>query len=279
MADNAEYSKDLDVIEEYMKQYGGGEVHLSNEYWNEGIAIITLDNPQKRNAISGKMMADFRKCVQRLQQWKNGKAVILQGANHNFCSGGDLDFVRTCHTEKDAYYFSYLMAETLDSFSRLPLISIALVHGPTLGGGAEIAVSCDYILVTSTTKLGFVHGKMGITTAWGGATRLCKKIGRKKAMDLFLTSKILNPHECVEIGLADDILDGEHHLKECLNWTRKRTQHHVSLIGAFKEATLLMEDDPEESMKRERELLLPLWGGPANKEALSRNIKHIPNKI
>ncbi|XP_072375842.1 ethylmalonyl-CoA decarboxylase-like [Diabrotica undecimpunctata] len=98
------------------------------------------------------MYVDFFKCVLELENWKNGKALILYGEGPNFCAGGDLDLQKR-------------------KIRKLPLISVSLLHGATLGGGAEISTFCDYILVSDNTKLGFVQGRMGITTAWGGGTR------------------------------------------------------------------------------------------------------------
>lgn len=117
------------------------------------------------------MMVDFRSCVDELEKWKEGKCILLCGLGQNFCSGGDLDFARSAGTPKEGYYMSCIMQDILKRFRRLPLISVSLVHGPTLGGGAEISIFSDYILVADDVQLGFVHGKMGLITAFGATTR------------------------------------------------------------------------------------------------------------
>lgn len=119
----------------------------------------------------GRMMVDFRDCVEELERWEEGKALILHGKDGNFCSGGDLDFARASGFPEAARGMSTWMQDALTRLHRLPMVSVCLVQGFALGGGAEIAVSCDYILAAENAKLGFVHGKMGIITAWGGATR------------------------------------------------------------------------------------------------------------
>lgn len=117
------------------------------------------------------MMVDFRKCLDELEEWKEGKAVLLCGLGQNFCSGGDLNFARSAGTPKEGYYMSCIMQDILKRFRRLSLITVSLVHGPTLGGGAEICIFSDYILVADNVQIGFVHGKMGLITAFGATTR------------------------------------------------------------------------------------------------------------
>ncbi|CAH1953471.1 unnamed protein product [Acanthoscelides obtectus] len=161
----------IEEMESALAKYKGGEVMLSKEYWNEGIAVIYLNHPEKKNAMSGKMIVDLRKCVAELESFKDGKAVILTSKGDNFCSGGDLDFVRASGTPQGGFFMSTIMHNTLKRFRNLPLTSVSLVHGPTLGGGAELSVYSDFLLAADNVKLGFVHGKMGIMTPWGGTTR------------------------------------------------------------------------------------------------------------
>ncbi|XP_018576150.1 ethylmalonyl-CoA decarboxylase-like isoform X2 [Anoplophora glabripennis] len=205
----AEFIKDVDfgVMESNLLKYDGGEIFLSKEYFEEGIAIIYLNHPRKRNAISGKMMVDFRRCLNELEEWKEGKSVLLCGLGSNFCSGGDLDFARSAGTPKEGYYMSCIMQDILKRFRGLPLITVSLLHGPTLGGGAEISIFSDYILVADNAQIGFVQGNMGLITAFGGTTRLVQLIGERKAMEMLLTSKVYSAEECISISLADKIVN------------------------------------------------------------------------
>ncbi|XP_030753526.1 ethylmalonyl-CoA decarboxylase-like [Sitophilus oryzae] len=271
-------SEDMNDMLSYMGQYGSGEIFISKEFWQEGIAVINISNPEKRNAISGKMLVDFHSCISELEHWPKGKAVILQGLHTNFCSGCDLDFARTCNTPKDAFYLSYLMGNILERLTKLPLISVALLHGPALGGGGEIALACDHLVVAEDVKFGLVQGKMGIITVWGGTTRLVNKIGQQKALHLLLSARILNAKECIDIGLAIKSVKSEDRFDEVLRWTREHTHLDVSVVRAYKKASVLNLENIDSLLVKERKLGVPLWGGPVNKEALERRIKHIPNK-
>lgn len=221
-------------------------------------------------------MVDLRNCIDELEIWKEGKGVIIYGAGRNFCSGGDLDFAKQIPGEIAGRIMGKWMVDTLYAMQKLPLISLCLLTGPTLGGGAEIASHCDYIAVADNVKCGFVHGKIGITTAWGGATGLSQKLGRRKALDLLLTSRIMNAQDCLDIGFADTIVHSENALKEAVDWFKTKLIHDVQLIRAFKQISNYLEPSCREQMvKYEITQLSMVWGAPLNKALLAKKIKHV----
>ncbi|XP_044256184.1 ethylmalonyl-CoA decarboxylase-like [Tribolium madens] len=269
-------SENFAEIEKYLSQFGSGDVILSNKYFDKGLAVIYFNNPGKKNAISGKMMVQLRQCVQKLEEWKEGKAVLLCGLGGNFCSGGDLEFAKASGTQKEALYMSNWMQDTLTRLQKLPMFSVCLIQGPTLGGGTEVSLFCDFIIATEDVKYSFIHGKMGIITAWGGTTRLVEKIGGKKALNLLLTSQILNAQGCVENGIADHVVPVEDCLAKAMEWIDLRLQHHHQIIRSFKNCVnKAVRDTWENSLAYEKSLFSLTWGSEMNKEALAKNIKHI----
>lgn len=116
-------------------------------------------------------MVDLRNCIEQLEGWEEGKAVIICGKGVNFSSGGDLNFVRLNAHPNNAANMSEWMMTTLKRFSRLQMVTVCVAHGATLGGGAEISMFCDYLLVAEDVKFGFIQGSLGIITAWGGGTK------------------------------------------------------------------------------------------------------------
>lgn len=120
------------------------------------------------------MMIDLRDHIIDLENWSEGKAIILHG-EESFCSGGDLDLAKASGNLKGAQYISKWMQDTLIRLYKLPLISVCLLSGPSLGGGAEVSVFCDYLIASNDVRYGFVHGRLDIVPAYGGASRLDNK--------------------------------------------------------------------------------------------------------
>nr|CAD7443467.1 unnamed protein product [Timema bartmani] len=266
-------------IRHSLQQYKGGSIDLTLDD-DTSIATLCLNHPEKKNAISGQMMADLEDSVNTLERWSQGKGVILYGSNGMFCSGGDLDMVRQISNPDDGYRMASFMQHLLDRLQKLPIISLALIEGSgALGGGAELAISCDYRLLTSSAAgIGFVHARMGIAPAWGGGIRLVHTVGPHQALDLLLTARVVPPQEAVKIGLVSSIIDSEDSLGQATKWLSEKTKFDTTVVRAIKEIVSNARDDSNcDLLSEERKIFAPLWGGPANKAALLKNIRHIEN--
>ena len=164
---------------------------------------------------------------------------------------------------------SSFMHETFSILTNLPIISVALVNGRAVGGGAELTLVPDLRAFAQTKgKLSFVEAKMGVITGLGGATRLKNLVGHSKALEILLSCRSLNSDDALSIGLCDQIVPDENSLSETLAWLEKLVQHDNRVLCALK--TSLNSN----SFEIERNQFAPLWGGPANKLALSKNLKH-----
>jgi len=266
----------LQPIRTQLAQFEGGSVDLEMDH-TSGIAVLTLNNPRRLNSMTGRMMVDMADCVGELELWKEGKGLIMCGKGGNLCSGGDLTFVR-----KALHYGDEMAAYQHDTLTRLlnlPLISVALIQGHTLGGGAEIATACDYRVMSPSAKIGFVQIKMGLTTAWGAATRLTRLLGRRKAIDLLCSARILMPSAAFHEGLVDYVIPRicEDELTETKSWlSRNFCNYDTSIMRAIK--SLVVNADVSQDMSvaldNERKLFAQTWGGPIQRQKLEENIKH-----
>ena len=123
------------------KSLGGGDVLFEKiGYRGHNIAVVSLANPKNRNALSGQMMVKFAEIVDELQEWTEGKAVILKGVGNTFCSGADLAVARNILTHEEGEMMCSLMHDTVLRLKFLPLISVAMAEGQSLGGGAEASL-------------------------------------------------------------------------------------------------------------------------------------------
>lgn len=133
--DEAEVRKKFKVL-------GTGDVTLTKLTGNqEGTAVISLLNSERKNALTGYMMVKLAEVVDELEQWQHGKALILHGCDGSFCSGADLSIVKTINTPKEGNLMCAFMQRTLTRLGSLPLVSVAAIEGRALGGGAEVSES------------------------------------------------------------------------------------------------------------------------------------------
>lgn len=136
-------------VRDKFKALGSGDVTVTKLRGNQqGIAVITLMNPERKNALTGYMMVKLAEAVDELEQWQDGKALVLRGSEGYFCSGGDLSVVKAINTPEEGNIMCAFMQRTLSRLGRLPLISVAAVEGRALGGGAEVSAEIN----TNTCK-------------------------------------------------------------------------------------------------------------------------------
>lgn len=273
LASLANYKKpNIEELRSEFRAYGNGSVDFEAQ---NDIGIIHLNHAEKRNAISGRMMSDFYDVMTSLRNRQELKGLILTGHGDFFCAGGDLQTITTHLTSPEmGWKMTCLMHETLSMFQKLPMLSVALVHGRALGGGAELTLAPDLrVFSQSKGKLSFVQAKMGLMPGWGGATRLKTLVGSPtKALEILLSCRSIDSNEASKLGLCDKIMtNDETIMQDTKDWLSKMIEHDATVIDAIKQSVTEID---EQSLEKERRLFAPLWSGPANREALRKNLKH-----
>jgi enoyl-CoA hydratase len=171
---------------------------------SDGLAVITIDRPHARNAISLETMDQLEKALDGAE---GAAALVLTGAGDRaFVSGGDLKELSALRTEAEASAMAFRMRTICDRIAGFPVPTIAALNGHALGGGAEFAVAADIRLAADDIKIGFNQVALAIMPAWGGAERLTKLVGRSKALLLAGTGTVLGAAEAERIGLIDRVL-------------------------------------------------------------------------
>ncbi len=177
--------------------------------YDEPVATLTLNRPEKRNAISYELIEELHHALHEVQ--KSGSHIlILTGNGSAFCSGMDLDSLReiTRHTEEENLADSGRMAHMFRTLYDFPLVTIAAVNGPALAGGCGLATLCDFTLASTAAKFGYTEVRIGFVPAIV-STFLIRQIGEKHARDLLLTGRILGAEEAYRLGLVNEVLDPE----------------------------------------------------------------------
>ncbi|KAL1440249.1 hypothetical protein MTO96_009554 [Rhipicephalus appendiculatus] len=216
-----------------------------------GIARLNINDPAKRNCLSGEMMLELENAVETLEHW-------------------------AISAPDEGRQMSALMQSTLTRFSNLPMITAVLVEGRAIGGGAELTTAADFRIMAPNSEVQFVHVRMGITSAWGGMTRLTQIVGPTLALDLFASGRPLRPDEATRTGFASYVLSDEQDTKEqALQWISERIKGTTEIMRAIKLGMVAARNLPlQEALQRENELFASVWGQDAHSDALRQNMKH-----
>ena len=177
---------------------------------NEGdIAKLTLNRPDKRNAISARMIAELQSALDEIEKSK-ARVAILTGAGKAFSAGMDLEMLSAIATQSptENQDDSRRMAKMFRRIWSFPKPMIAAVNGAALAGGCGIATLCDFTLAAPEAKFGYTEVKIGFLPAIVSVF-LTRQIGDKRSRDLLLTGRVIDPAEAKEMGLVTEIVPAE----------------------------------------------------------------------
>jgi enoyl-CoA hydratase/carnithine racemase len=173
----------------------------------DGIAIVTLNRPEKLNALSTPLLAEFSATLDKIEADPSVRVVIVTGAGDRaFAAGADIAEYRG-RREKAFMDFQLAGRKINDRLEAFPKPTIAAVNGYALGGGFEIALCCDLIVVSTTARLGLPEGLLGLSPGGGGTQRLIRSLGRHVAAELLLTAWRMKGERAHQLGLAAAIAE------------------------------------------------------------------------
>ena len=168
---------------------------------------ITIDRPEKRNALSSGVVAELLKCFSKAQNDESVRVIILTGSGTVFSAGADLAALHKLQTATSLENLddSQLLARLLETIYRCPKPVIAKVNGHAIAGGCGLASVCDFSLVADTAKLGFTEVRVGFVPAIV-MVFVVRKIGEVAARDLMLRGHLITAEKAEQIGLVTQVL-------------------------------------------------------------------------
>ncbi|MEZ4437876.1 MAG: enoyl-CoA hydratase/isomerase family protein [Polyangiaceae bacterium] len=170
----------------------------------EGVArVATIDRPASKNAISRALAAALQEALGEAAEDRETRAVIVTSADPKvFLSGGDLVELTALPLDDRGAEAVLALGALADAIEGCELPVIAAVEGAVFGGGSELCMACDLLVLGDEATLCFVHGKMGLVPAWGGTTRLVERVGATRAADLLLTARRVDAELAWSLGLC-----------------------------------------------------------------------------
>lgn len=169
------------------------------------VATITINRPDKLNALSVDVLTALHGAVEQVRAWEDTRCVILTGAGDKaFVAGADISEMQGL-AEAAAHELSSKGHEVLASLEALDVPVIAAVNGFALGGGCELALACDFIHASAKARFGQPEVKLGVIPGFGGTQRLARRVGIGRARELVYTGAMIGADEALRIGLVNAV--------------------------------------------------------------------------
>jgi enoyl-CoA hydratase len=230
------------------------------------IAVVTLNRPQQLNALSYGLVKDLSLAMQALDHDDEVRVIILTGGEKVFAAGADIKEMA------DLGPFDAPVQERLAYRDRINEISkpvIAAVSGFALGGGCELAMSCDIIIASETARFGQPEVNLGIIPGSGGTQRLTRAIGKYRTMEMVLSGDPINARDAERLGLVNRVVPVELLLEEARGIAQKIAAKPQLAIKAAKEAVLKsMNTALDEGLEFERKSFYLLLSSEDRKEGM-----------
>lgn len=184
----------------------------------EGIAVVTMNRPEVRNALSKQAVEELGDVLGRLEEQHSTRAVILTGAGEkSFAAGADIAQLRERTLLDGLEGRMQKLCRTIEQYSKP---TIAAVNGYALGGGCELAMACDIRISSDNGKFGLPELNLSIVPGAGGTQRLARLIGKGRALEMILTGQIIDAGKAEQIGLISRVVSRDRLLPEAVETAR-----------------------------------------------------------
>ena len=247
---------------------------LHVEERNGGLLHLTLNRPRQHNALSFELLDRLRETLESHSADEALKCVVITGAGEkSFCAGGDLHELDSMRSLDDAREISRIGRRALDAVRYFPVPVAAALNGDALGGGAELALACDYSLAARHARLGFLQARLNLMTAWGGAADVLARCGSARGMMLLLKAKRLGACEALQAGLIDEVADEGQDVDELAQaWSAAMTARSRAVLRGQKALAVVMRRSMQEALaEAEEQHMANAWTDPAHWEAVRQS--------
>ncbi len=182
----------------------------------ESVALLTINRPEGLNALNASVLRELSDALDSLAEESDVRALVVTGAGDRaFVAGADIGEMAEL-TREEALSFARAGHEVMNRFSAFPVPTIAAVNGFALGGGFELALACDLIIASESSRFAFPETGLGITPGFGGTQRLARLAGPMVACDLIFTGRRLNAAQALALGVVSEVTEPDSLLDRAL---------------------------------------------------------------
>jgi 2-(1,2-epoxy-1,2-dihydrophenyl)acetyl-CoA isomerase len=214
---------------------------------DNGIMTLTLNRPERLNALSGEMTGALREALERAATDRGVNCIVLAGAGRGWCAGGDVKTMaargaaQTFEDRVEGLRRSHQMPLLIRT---LPKVVIAMIHGPVAGAGLGLALSCDLRIAGKSARFGTAFARIGFSGDWGGSWSLTRLVGTAKARELYFTADLIDAEEAGRLGIVNRVVADEELRDATMDLARKIADGPSIALGYMKQNLLAAETEP-----------------------------------
>jgi enoyl-CoA hydratase len=231
------------------------------------VGLITLNRPQALNALNNQLMREVMEALETFDNDEGIGAMIITGSEKAFAAGADIKEMA------DKTALQMMEADHVAIFGRIRTIQkpvIAAVSGWALGGGCEVALSCDMIVASDSAKFGQPEINIGVIPGAGGTQRLVRAVGKALAMEMILNNRTLTAQEALQHGLVNRVVPVSDYLNEALKLAEEIASRAPLAVRAAKRMiNLSYETTLSEGLEEEQRVFYSLFSSEDQKEGMN----------
>lgn len=209
---------------------------------NDKIGVITLNRPDKMNTMTPKFLKDFDELLTIISNDDHLNVIILKANGKAFCAGGDFELMRSLDTASKTQQCVRSISNTISKMYKMSKPIISAVDGYAVGGGANLALSCDFVFASEKARFGEVFVNIGLIPDTGGLWAIAKKTGIMRAKELCMTGRMIDASEAKGYGMVLDIIPSEKLYDEVMDFARMLAEKPPISIGYIKQISNTLDN-------------------------------------
>jgi len=192
----------------------------------EGIAVITLNRPDRRNSINRELLSGLYDSIDEVSRNDEIKAAIITGNGKSFCSGIDLSVIG----KENLFDIRGNGIDLPDVFDACRKPLIGAINGHAITGGFEIALNCDFLIASENAKFADTHAKVGIHPGWGMTQLLQQAVGKRMAMQMSTTCQFIDAGQALKFGLVNEVVPHDDLMKRTTEIAKQICENRYDMV-------------------------------------------------
>jgi enoyl-CoA hydratase/carnithine racemase len=234
------------------------------------VSICTVDRPAAKNAVSRELALALRAAALQASEDPATSVLVVASSGEIFLSGGDLKELAALPFAAEGAEQVLTIGAELAALEECAVPVIAAVDGDAYGGGCELLLLCDLVVMARGASLRFVHARMGLAPAWGGMTRLVERVGAARAADIILRARPIAGEEAVAMGLASHaVADGTATAVALTLAAEIARLPRAALVNVKRSLVAVRRARRAGSLAAEAQVFRDAWGGEAHRAAFA----------